>query len=59
MELGTAVQSSVRCYKRGKLVHMQCACPVGGKRKFPSNPKGSKGQWQKPRPKSQGNWGHQ
>ncbi|POM62564.1 hypothetical protein PHPALM_28267 [Phytophthora palmivora] len=37
---------------------MQRACPCGGQRKFPSKPRGTKGPWQKPRPKSQGNWGH-
>ncbi|POM71559.1 Gag protein [Phytophthora palmivora] len=58
MELGTAVQSSIRCYGCGKLGHMQRACPAGGQRKFPSKPRGSRGPWQKPRPKSQGNWGH-
>ncbi|POM73775.1 Gag protein [Phytophthora palmivora] len=57
MELGTAVQSSIRCYGCGNLGHMQRACPAGGQRKFPS--KGSRGQWQKPRPKGQRNWGHQ
>ncbi|POM69392.1 Gag protein [Phytophthora palmivora] len=59
MELGTAVQSSIRCYGCGKLGHMQRASPVGGQRKFSFKPKGSRGLWQKPRPKSQGNWGHQ
>ncbi|POM67540.1 Pol protein [Phytophthora palmivora] len=59
MELGTAVQSSIRCYGCGKLGHMQRAGPAGGQRKFPSKPRGSRGPWQKPRPKSQGNWGHQ
>ncbi|POM64530.1 LOW QUALITY PROTEIN: Gag protein [Phytophthora palmivora] len=54
MELGTAVQSYIRCYGCGKLGHMQRACPAGGQRKFPSKPKGLKGQWQKPRLKSQG-----
>ncbi|POM69526.1 Pol protein [Phytophthora palmivora] len=49
MELGTAVQSSIRCY----------GCPAGGQRKFPSKPRGSRGPWQKPRPKGQGNWAHQ
>ncbi|POM73971.1 LOW QUALITY PROTEIN: Putative retroelement, partial [Phytophthora palmivora] len=56
MELGTAVQSSIRCYGCGKLGHMQRACPAGGQRKFPSKPRGSRGPWQKPRPKGQGNW---
>ncbi|POM70417.1 Gag protein, partial [Phytophthora palmivora] len=59
MELGTAVQSSIRCYGCGKLGHMQRACPAGGQRKFPSKPRGSRGPWQKPRPKSEGNWGRQ
>ncbi|POM79616.1 Gag protein, partial [Phytophthora palmivora] len=59
MELGTAVQSSIRCYGCGKLGHMQRACPAGGQRKLPSKPRGSRGPWQKPRPKRQGNWGHQ
>ncbi|POM65865.1 LOW QUALITY PROTEIN: Gag protein, partial [Phytophthora palmivora] len=59
MELGTAVQSSIRCYGCGKLGHMQRAYPAGGQRKFPSKPRGSRGPWHKPRPKSQGNWGHQ
>ncbi|POM74729.1 Pol protein, partial [Phytophthora palmivora] len=58
MELDTAIQSSIRCYGCGKLGHMQRACPAGGQRKFPSKPRGSRGPWQKPRPKSQGNWGH-
>ncbi|POM68824.1 LOW QUALITY PROTEIN: Gag protein [Phytophthora palmivora] len=44
MELGTAVQSSIRCYGCGKLGHMQCACPAGGQRKFPSKSKSSRGQ---------------
>ncbi|POM58753.1 LOW QUALITY PROTEIN: Gag protein, partial [Phytophthora palmivora] len=35
------------------------ACPAGGQKKFPSKPKGLAGQLQKPRSKSQGNWGHQ
>ncbi|POM74979.1 Hypothetical protein PHPALM_7975 [Phytophthora palmivora] len=38
---------------------MQRACPAGGQRKFPSKPRGSRGYWQKPRPKNQGKWGHQ
>ncbi|POM72738.1 Gag protein [Phytophthora palmivora] len=38
---------------------MQRACPAGGQRKFPPKPRGSRGPWQKRRPKSQGNWGHQ
>ncbi|POM65346.1 LOW QUALITY PROTEIN: Pol protein [Phytophthora palmivora] len=32
---------------------------AGGQRKFPSKLRGSRGPWQKPRPKGQGNWGHQ
>ncbi|POM67632.1 Gag protein [Phytophthora palmivora] len=59
MELGTAVQSSIRCYGCGKLGHMQRACSAGGQRKFPPKPRGSRGPLQKPRPESQGNWGHQ
>ncbi|POM59311.1 hypothetical protein PHPALM_31976 [Phytophthora palmivora] len=59
MELGTVVQSSIRCYGCEKLEHMQHACPAGGQRKFPSKPRGSRGPWQKTRPKSQGNWDHQ
>ncbi|POM71095.1 LOW QUALITY PROTEIN: Gag protein [Phytophthora palmivora] len=59
MELGTAVQSSIRCYGCGKLGHMQRAYPAGGQRKLPSKPRGSRGPWQKPRPKIQGIWGHQ
>ncbi|POM62173.1 Gag protein [Phytophthora palmivora] len=59
MELGTAVQSSIHCYGYGKLGHMQRACPAGGQRKFPSKPRDSRGPWQKPRPKNQGNWDHQ
>ncbi|POM59972.1 LOW QUALITY PROTEIN: hypothetical protein PHPALM_31221 [Phytophthora palmivora] len=51
--------SSIRCYACGKLGHMQRACPAGGQRKFPSKPRGLRDPWQKPRPKSQGNWGHQ
>ncbi|POM64993.1 Hypothetical protein PHPALM_19392 [Phytophthora palmivora] len=51
--------SSIRCYGCGKLGHMQRACPAGGQRKFPSKPRSPMGPWQKPRPKSQGNWGHQ
>ncbi|POM75212.1 Pol protein [Phytophthora palmivora] len=43
MELGTAVQSSIRCYGCGKLGYMQRACPAGEKRKFPSKPRGSRG----------------
>ncbi|POM72624.1 Gag protein, partial [Phytophthora palmivora] len=58
IELGTAVQSSIRCYGCRKIGHMQRACPTGRQRKFPSIPRGSRGPWQKPRPKSQGNWGH-
>ncbi|POM70784.1 Gag protein [Phytophthora palmivora] len=46
MELGTAVQSSIRCCGCGKLGHMQRACPAGGKRKFPSKPRGSRGPGQ-------------
>ncbi|POM78183.1 LOW QUALITY PROTEIN: Hypothetical protein PHPALM_4317 [Phytophthora palmivora] len=42
-----------------ELGHIKRACPAGGQRKFSSKPRGSKGLWQKPRPKSQGNWGHQ
>ncbi|POM62523.1 Gag protein [Phytophthora palmivora] len=30
MELGTAAQSSIRCYGCGTLGHMQRACPAGG-----------------------------
>ncbi|POM65262.1 LOW QUALITY PROTEIN: Gag protein [Phytophthora palmivora] len=56
---GTHGTSSIRCHGCGKLGHMQRTCPAGGQRKFPSKPRGSRGQWQKPRPKSQGNWGHQ
>ncbi|POM81796.1 Pol protein [Phytophthora palmivora] len=41
MELGTAVQSSIRCYGCGKLGRVQRACPAGGQRKFPSKPKSS------------------
>ncbi|POM76627.1 LOW QUALITY PROTEIN: Hypothetical protein PHPALM_6112 [Phytophthora palmivora] len=52
MELGTDVQSSIRCCGCG---HMQRACPEGGQRKFLFRPKGLNGQWPKPRPKSQGN----
>ncbi|POM77959.1 Gag protein [Phytophthora palmivora] len=55
MELGTAVQSSIRFYECGKLGHMQRTCPAGGQRKFPSKPRGARGPWQKPRPKIQGN----
>ncbi|POM66774.1 LOW QUALITY PROTEIN: Hypothetical protein PHPALM_17312 [Phytophthora palmivora] len=51
--------SSIRCYRRGKFGNMQRVCPAGGQRKFPSKPRGSRGPWQKPRPKRQGNWGHQ
>ncbi|POM62295.1 hypothetical protein PHPALM_28570 [Phytophthora palmivora] len=54
MELGTAVQSSIGCYGCGKLGYMQRACPAGGQRKLPSKPRGSRGPWQKPQPKSQG-----
>ncbi|POM80364.1 LOW QUALITY PROTEIN: Gag protein [Phytophthora palmivora] len=43
MELGTAVQSSIRCYGCGKLGHMQRACPAGGQWKFPSKPRGLRG----------------
>ncbi|POM74883.1 Gag protein, partial [Phytophthora palmivora] len=50
---------SIRCYRSGKFGHMQRTCPAGGQRKFPSKPRGSRGQWQKPRPKCQGNWSHQ
>ncbi|POM72979.1 Hypothetical protein PHPALM_10222 [Phytophthora palmivora] len=57
MELGTAVQSSISCCGCGKLGYMQRTCPAGGQRKFPSKPRGLRGPWQKPRPKSQGDWG--
>ncbi|POM61605.1 hypothetical protein PHPALM_29353, partial [Phytophthora palmivora] len=48
--------SSIRCYGCEKLGYMRRTCPAGGQRKFPSKPKGLRGQWQKPRPKRQGNW---
>ncbi|POM62994.1 Pol protein [Phytophthora palmivora] len=57
--MGSAVQSSICCYGYGKLRHVQHACPAGGQKKFPSKPKRLRGQWQKPRPNSQENWGHQ
>ncbi|POM58545.1 Hypothetical protein PHPALM_36786 [Phytophthora palmivora] len=57
MELGTAVQSSIRCYGCGKLGLMQRTCPEGGQVKFLFQTKRSKDQWQKPQPKRQGNWG--
>ncbi|POM73593.1 Gag protein [Phytophthora palmivora] len=41
MELGTAVQSSIRFNECGKLGHMQRAFPAGGQRKFPSKPRES------------------
>ncbi|POM78272.1 LOW QUALITY PROTEIN: Pol protein [Phytophthora palmivora] len=53
MELGTAVQSSIRCFGYGKLGYMKHTFSVGGQRKFPSKSRGSRGPWQKPRPKSQ------
>ncbi|POM58118.1 LOW QUALITY PROTEIN: Gag protein [Phytophthora palmivora] len=56
MELGMAYRSPSAATEFG---HMQRACPAGGQRKFPSKPKGSRGQWQKQRPKSQWNWGYQ
>ncbi|POM79220.1 LOW QUALITY PROTEIN: Pol protein, partial [Phytophthora palmivora] len=34
MELGTAVQSSIRCYGCGKLGYMHRACPAGGQRRL-------------------------
>ncbi|POM63554.1 Gag protein [Phytophthora palmivora] len=37
MELGTVVQSSIRCYGFGKLGHMQRACPAGGEGRSLSN----------------------
>ncbi|POM70274.1 Hypothetical protein PHPALM_13308 [Phytophthora palmivora] len=43
MELGTAVQRSIRCYGCGNLGHMQRVCPARGQRKFPSKPRGSRG----------------
>ncbi|KAE8964181.1 hypothetical protein PR002_g29052 [Phytophthora rubi] len=60
MDLGMAEQSDIRCYGCGKLGHMKRACPAGGlKKKFSSKPFGSRGRWQKPRPRNQGNAGHQ
>ncbi|KAE8890324.1 hypothetical protein PF005_g10278 [Phytophthora fragariae] len=60
MDLGMAEQSDIRCYGCGKVGHMKCACPAGGlKKKFSSKPFGSRGCWQKPRPRNQGNAGHQ
>lgn len=64
MDLGTAEQSDIRCFACGKLGHMQRVCPAGGqgRRTFPrpvSRTQGPRGRWQRPRPRGQGNAGHQ
>ncbi|POM75939.1 LOW QUALITY PROTEIN: Gag protein, partial [Phytophthora palmivora] len=56
MELGTAVQSSIRCYGCGKLGHMQRACPAGGQRKLSLNlgARGARGKSRDPRARGSG-----
>ncbi|GMF26345.1 unnamed protein product [Phytophthora fragariaefolia] len=60
MDLGLAEQRDIRCFGCGRLGHMKRLCPARGQQK-PSFGKssGSKGRVQQPRPKSQGNIGHQ
>ncbi|GMF19272.1 unnamed protein product [Phytophthora fragariaefolia] len=60
MELGLPEQRDIRCFGYGRLRRMKRVCPARGQQK-PSFRKssGSKGRVQQPRPKSQGNVGHQ
>ncbi|POM61522.1 LOW QUALITY PROTEIN: hypothetical protein PHPALM_29446, partial [Phytophthora palmivora] len=56
-----SVRKMVGIFGGDDLRSLAAATPTesNASRTFPSKPRGSRGPWQKPRPKSQGNWGHQ